>query len=102
MLHIDELHIELEHPIAQALACRDLVIVRFRHDAAPQRYGAFDNLFAVNRRGERVWVAELPDTGSDAYVEISSREPLVAHSWSGFRCTLDPASGAILQKTFTK
>lgn len=102
VLRIDGLEVELEHPIAEAFILGDLVIVRFPYDAAPRSYGAFDNLLAMNSRGERAWVAELTESGTDSYVAISSRDPLVAHSWSCFRCTLDVASGKILQKVFTK
>jgi len=70
---------------------------------SPGALGAFNNLFAVAARGERVWVAELPESGTDEYVGIPSRDhPLVASSWSGFRCTLDMATGRILRKVFTK
>jgi hypothetical protein len=102
VLHIDSLQIELEHPIAEAFAVGALIVVRFPCDARLKSYGAFDNLFALTSRGEKAWVAELPESGTDSYVTISSREPLVANSWSGFQCTLDPASGRILRKVFTK
>jgi hypothetical protein len=101
-LRIDSLQVELEHPIAEAFALDNLVVVRFPYDASPRGYGAFDNLLTLNSRGERAWVAELPTNGTDSYVAISSREPLVANSWSGFQCTLDPESGKILRKVFTK
>ena len=106
VLRIDSLQVELEYPIAEAFALGDLVIVRFPYDAELKRsgksYGAFDNLFALTGRGERAWVAELPTNGTDSYVAISSREPLVANSWSCFQCTLDPKSGKIVSTVFTK
>jgi len=92
--------VELEHPIADAFACGELILVLFRYDAG---WRQFSNLQAIASQGTRAWVAELPTSSSgDAYVGISSRDPLVAASWSGFQCTLDPHSGRITGKAFTK
>jgi hypothetical protein len=102
VLRIDSVRVELEHPVAEAFAVGDLVIVRFPCDAAPKSYGAFENLIALTSYGDRAWIGELPTTGTDAYVGVSSREPLVVNSWSCFQCTLDPKSGRILRKVLTK
>jgi len=102
VLRIDSLRVELEHPIAEAFVLGELVVVLFPYEAAPRSYGAFDNLIALTRRGERAWVAELPTHGNDAWVDILSREPLVATSWSSLQCTLDPRSGKILRTDVVK
>lgn len=102
-LRIGSLEVELEFPIAEAFACGDIVIVLLRHDADSRTFGQFPNLVGLTERGERSWVAELPTTDSgDTYVSVSSRQPLVATSWSCHRCTLDPRSGRIVGRVFTK
>jgi hypothetical protein len=94
--------IELEFPIVDAFARDDLVVVLFAHDADPRGYGNFSNLIAVTSTGRQAWIAELPTNQGDAYVQISSREPLLAYSWSGFDCTLEPRNGKIVRKVFLK
>lgn len=96
---------ELEYPIADAFrAATGVVVVLFRYDADLPKYASrqFANLFALSPSGERRWLAELPTTGSDAYVAIASRDPLVATSWSGYACTLAPRDGRIVRAEFTK
>ncbi|MGQ0430295.1 MAG: hypothetical protein ACT4UQ_10205 [Gammaproteobacteria bacterium] len=59
------------------------------------------NLRAYAPSGEKLWEAEQPKL-EDHYYRIDSREPLVALSFSGFRCELDVASGRIQMKTKLK
>src|SRR5262245_17612707 len=55
------------------------------------------NLRAYAATGQLVWEAEQPET-NDHYYKIESHEPLVALSFSAFRCDLDLDSGKILRK----
>jgi hypothetical protein len=55
------------------------------------------NLCAFSAAGELLWQAEQPEF-ADHYYLIESRDPLVALSFSAFRCMLDPANGKILRK----
>lgn len=55
------------------------------------------NLRAFSPAGELLWQAEQPEF-ADHYYRIESREPLVALSFSAFRCDIDPESGKILKK----
>lgn len=59
------------------------------------------NLRAYSPSGELQWEAEQPET-EDHYYRIESREPLVALSFSAYRCDLDLANGRILSKTKLK
>jgi hypothetical protein len=59
------------------------------------------NLCAYSAAGELLWQAEQPQT-ADHYYLIESKDPLVALSFSAFRCMLDPASGKILRKQNVK
>jgi hypothetical protein len=56
------------------------------------------NLRAYSPSGEMFWEAEQPEM-DDHYYRIESREPLVALSFSAFRCDLDLSNGRILKKT---
>jgi hypothetical protein len=59
------------------------------------------NLRAYSPAGEMLWQAEQPEL-ADHYYRIESREPLVALSFSAYRCDIDPRSGRILGKTLLK
>ena len=55
------------------------------------------NIRAYAPSGELQWEAEQPEL-DDHYYLIESREPLVALSFSAYRCDLDLKSGKILKK----
>jgi hypothetical protein len=55
------------------------------------------NLRAYAASGELQWEAEQPEV-QDHYYMVESREPLVALSFSAYRCDLDVKSGRILSK----
>lgn len=55
------------------------------------------NLRAYAPSGEMLWEAEQPEF-LDHYYLIESRAPLVALSFSAYRCDLDLASGRILSR----
>ncbi|HEX9706101.1 MAG TPA: hypothetical protein VGA24_00520 [Steroidobacteraceae bacterium] len=59
------------------------------------------NLRAYSPSGELLWQAEQPEA-DDHYYRIESRQPLVALSFSAYRCDLDLASGRILKKHHLK
>jgi len=62
------------------------------------------NLVAYSTSGERLWTAENPTAGSaaDAYVEFLSESPLWVGNFNGFDCRIDPETGGLLEKAFTK
>jgi len=65
--------------------------------------GVPKNLVCLDLSGKRLWEAEFPEPGKpDYYYEIGSRQPLVAYSLSSYDVELDPETGAILSKEFTK
>lgn len=55
------------------------------------------NLRAYSAAGELLWQAQQPKS-SDHYYRIESQDPLIALSFSGFRCEIDVGSGEILTK----
>ena len=55
------------------------------------------NLRAYSPAGELLWQAEQPEF-ADHYYRIECRDPLVALSFSAFRCDIDPETGRILRK----
>jgi hypothetical protein len=59
------------------------------------------NLRAYAPSGELQWEAEQPQV-LDHYYLIESHEPLVALSFSAYRCDIDLASGRILKKKKVK
>jgi len=59
------------------------------------------NLRAYSPSGELQWEAEQPEL-DDHYYRIESRVPLVALSFSAYRCDLDLSNGRILRKHHLK
>jgi hypothetical protein len=59
------------------------------------------NLRAYAPSGEMLWEAQQPEL-EDHYYLIESREPLVALSFSGFRCDIDLGTGTISKKARLK
>jgi hypothetical protein len=103
--------VDLPMDILDAFVLDDRVIVlgdpdsELRDPRYPERRAAGlpsrRNLVAFALDGSPLWEAEFPED-IDCYFRIISREPLVAVSFSGFTCHIDPASGRIRQWEFHK
>jgi hypothetical protein len=77
------------------------IVVLF--EMAPSGYKTVGNLACVTSAGEVMWWAELPDTGNDNFVAVEVKEgKIFAWSWSCQMCGIDPQTGHILSKIFTK
>lgn len=61
-----------------------------------------ENLWAIDSSGNRLWVAEAPDSPANAYVNLVSSKPLKAWNFACFLCTLNPVSGRLVEAEFTK
>jgi hypothetical protein len=59
------------------------------------------NLRAYAPSGEMLWQAEQPEV-DDHYYLIESHEPLIALSFSAYRCGIDLGSGRLLEKKSLK
>lgn len=59
------------------------------------------NLFGIDNSGRVLWEAEFAEA-VDYYYRVASRSPLVALSFSSFRCEIDPFTGKIVKKQFFK
>jgi len=61
------------------------------------------NLYCLDHDLRRLWTAELPSAG-DAYANpvLDRGEVLERASWGGFTCAIDPGTGQIVRKAFTK
>jgi hypothetical protein len=95
--------ITLSYPIAEAFRLEDKIIVLLDPDAYTEKFGQFRNLIALTIDGERLWTAELPTSmSSDTYYRISSKNPLVADSFSSYACEIDKLNGKIINRTFFK
>jgi hypothetical protein len=111
ILRIDGRAIRMEFMVRDAFWAGDRAIVLLDPNAYLDNptYGAqrrrsrdpIHNLRAYAPSGKMLWQAEQPEF-EDHFYMIESREPLVALSFSGHRCDLDPANGRILRKTRLK
>ena len=59
------------------------------------------NLLALDGNGAVLWEAEFAEA-VDYYYRVVSTAPLVALSFSSYRCEIDPGTGRIVRKEFFK
>jgi hypothetical protein len=111
--------------VEELLLCpdNDMCIARLSDYDAPRIYEDgptrdFQNIVCINQKGENLWVAELPTSGSDSYaslflssefttedfkVDLKLKDnSLIAFSFSGFLVEIDSKSGAIIQTILVK
>lgn len=110
-LIVGSVTLSLEHTVRDAFQAGDKIIVLFDADSyltgpsyrQEQRRGkdSVRNLIALSENGRLVWEAEFPE-GADYYYRIVCREPLVALSFSSYRCEIDVQTGRIAARQFLK
>ena len=91
------------HPVSSIapIPGSDDCLVLLDRDAEP-RPKHFQNVLRVGPDGSTRWRAELPEA-PDVYTSIDwDHEGPRAYSWSGFSVQLDPETGEIRSRTFTK
>jgi hypothetical protein len=90
-------------PVQEAAQIGERIVVIHDYTAYP-RGRAAPNLVAYSLAGEQLWVAEnLGILGSsDAYVGFLSEEPLWVYNFAGYQCRIDPETGRLLEREFTK
>jgi len=63
----------------------------------------FQNLSRCSASGEPVWIAKLPTSTGDAYIDFEIvGQRVIAWSWSCFRVEMNIETGAIESSIFTK
>ena len=103
ILFLDDKSWKLDHAIRDAFELGGKAIVLFEPDEVMNTFGQFHNLVAIDGDGTRTWEAELPTTiTGDRYYKVVRRIPLVAYSVQSYDCQIDPATGRIVDRTFTK
>jgi hypothetical protein len=71
-------------------------------DRMASKQEIFENLLCVERNGDVVWKAKLPEQ-PDSFVEFElTPNGLRAWTWSCWMLTLDLATGKILERQFVK
>lgn len=71
-------------------------------DPDSSKQPVFENLLCINKEGDVVWTAKLPDS-PDAFVRISLEGKMIlANSWSGFLLKLDAHTGKEIERVFVK
>jgi hypothetical protein len=93
--------IRTPYRVQEAVVSDERAIALYDPDDAPREYGSFANLVAMDAEGSELWKAELPQSPA-SYYKLVSVDPLVALSWASFRCTIDPATGRILEAQWFK
>ncbi len=88
--------------MAERLADGSIVVLFDLAADASSSWRTFSNLISMDEQGHTRWTAAPPDSHADAFVAIVSTDPFIAQSFSGYRCTLDPDTGEILHREFTK
>ena len=96
--------LQLEHGVRVAEQLPDgdiLVLYETTPDDGPA-WKTLNNLVRVDGSGSVRWTAQLPESHGDVYVRLVSTDPIVAQSFSGYRCTIDAGTGEILRREFVK
>jgi hypothetical protein len=86
--------------IVQLLPFADKVVVLENYDDFPRH---LSNLYCLDSTLRSVWSAELP-SATDGYIgpldEFDGK--ITCSSWECWRCMIDPVTGRILDRVFTK
>ena len=102
-LKVDGLEWELDYRVQDAFESGSNVIVLFDPSGDALKIQNFKNLVCYSKNKELLWIADLPtDKPADTYCGISSRDPLKLYSFCSYTVRIDPSSGEIIEKTFTK
>ncbi len=95
--------VKFEYAVQEAFPFGELIIVWLDPESYQQKFGQFPNIIAFSASGVELWKAELPTNQSgDRFDFIFSKQPLIAGSFTSFRCTIDPETGKIVEKEFLK
>lgn len=107
IIRIDGKPTRMNHMVRDAFWAHDCAIVLLDPDAyldVPTYHAQrrkprkpMQNLRAYSAAGVLLWQAEQPEF-ADHYYMIESQEPLIALSFSAYRCDIDPSTGKILRK----
>jgi hypothetical protein len=90
-------------PIADARLVDDVVVVIYDYMAGSSQNAAFPNVEGFDLSGRKLWTAEHPTNGpADVYVEFIQLRPLILWNFACYRCTIDPATGKLLDAVFTR
>ncbi len=100
-LTVERRTLHMPHKILDAGRFPLGVVVVFDYMELP-KHKRCENLWALDLNGNRLWVAEAPDSPANSYVNLVSTEPLKAWNFACFVCTLDSVSGRLVEAEFTK
>lgn len=93
-----------EYPIEEVILFHDRYLVLLDPDAFTRKWGQFQNLICINPKGDKIWIAELPtSTTGDCYHTLEIIDDRInAYSWCSYKCFINPETGKIIEKNFTK
>jgi hypothetical protein len=87
-------------PVQSAIPVDGDCVIMLNSDASKERI--FRNLFRIGCDGRQRWLAELP-AEPDVFLDVQrDGDALMAHTWSGFRMRVDPATGKTRSQEFVK
>jgi hypothetical protein len=93
---------DVPYPVSDLLRIGGSIIVLYDYMSGP-RHQQFRNLEGFAPDGRRLWTAKQPTTETaDSYVAISDRDGLTAWSFASYLCKLNPKTGRLLSREFTK
>lgn len=89
-------------PVADARLVGGVVVLLYAPSSGPRDH-QFRNVEGFDSGGRKLWTAEHPtNETADVYLQFLEVEPLRLWSFACYRCTLDPATGRLLDAVFTK
>lgn len=89
-------------PVIALLAVKSNAVWIVLLEPSATKQPTFENLLCIAGDGHLIWKAELPST-HDCFVEVQDGpDGLIAATWSGYRVKLNPETGKIMERKFTK
>lgn len=105
LVYFDDKEVTLPFEIEKIEIFSNICLILLKPEGNKKNWGQFPNLYAFDRNGNELWLAELPtsNTGeSYDYLDIKNGRINVYSACSSYECFIDPKNGRIAEKIFTK
>ena len=92
--------ISFEFMVKEVIPFKEIYLVLFDPSSNKKKWGVFPNLYAFDKQGNQLWIAELSIYGSYYKIEVTGgRIVAIAPSCD---CLINPQNGKIMEEIFTK
>jgi hypothetical protein len=90
------------YPISDLRLVGAIIALIYDYMSGP-RHHQFQNLEGFDLDGHKLWTAQHPSNETaDAYVKFVDGEGLIAWNFASYECTIDPTTGRLISRVFSK